>query len=419
MRRGKTSSGRPLIVCPTMVRRLAIVKQHLSGERSAGRAGIMNVMRDIGYLQIDPMRIVERSHLLVLWSRLGRYSVRDFEELLWSDRLLFEDWAQASSIVSMEDYPIFAALKRGYGRGASAYAKKVRAWMEMNKDACRGILSQLRREGPLSSHSFDVRFAEEWRSGGWTSGRSVDMMLTFLWAQGKVMIAGRRHGRRVWDLTERFLPDWASRKRLSDLEVYRLIAQKSLRALGVGRPADVERHFIRGCCPEAGKVLAGLEAEGLVYKVRVVENEKPWPGEWYVHCEDLPLVESLTSDDWLPRTTLLSPFDNLISDRARTESLFGFRFRLEVYVPKSKRKHGCYVMPILHGDRLVGRVDPVMDRKRKRLMINSVYAEPDAPKSRDVADALALAVKDLAAFLGAEQIDYGQTKPAEWAGYPR
>jgi uncharacterized protein YcaQ len=153
-------------------------------------------------------------------------------------------------------------------------------------------------------------------------------------------------------------------------------------------------------------VLAELEAEERVFRVEIREDEERWPGSWYVHSEDLHLLDSLEDGCWRPRTTLLSPFDNLISDRRRTEQLFGFSFRFEVYMPKQKREYGCYVMPILHGDRFIGRVDPVMNRKSGQLTIKAVYAEKNAPETRETAQAVARAIEELGMFLGAKDICY-------------
>lgn len=396
-------------------RRLAIVRQRLAGPRpSADSGGIMGVMRDLRYLQVDPMRVVAPSHLLVLWSRLGQYDPSLVDKLLWDERRLFEDWAQATSIVLTEDYPIFSALKRGFATGDSAWARKIRDWMEKNNKFKEYILGKLGRRGPLLSGQFKDRAVENWSSSGWTAGRNIDMMLFFLKAQGKVMVAGRVGNQRLWDLTEHFLPEWTPREQLSDRELSRRVTQKSLRALGVATASHIKQHFVRGCYSELESVLDELETEGRVVRVEIREGEKPWTGRWYVHADDLPLLESLENGDWKPLTTLLSPFDNLISDRKRTEQLFDFHFRFEVYVPKAQRKYGCYVMPILHGDRFIGRIDPVMDRKTRKLMINAVYAEPNAPKTEETVHAVATAIKELGAFLGTERILYGNRIPTEW-----
>lgn len=403
------------VISSKTARRLAIMRQHLAGPRSrADSEGIMDVMRDIRYLQIDPMKIVAPSHTLVLWSRIGSYNLANLDTLLWEERQLFEDWAQATSIVLTEDYPIFKALKRTFARDDSAWAKKIRAWMEKNDEFRLYILNELNTRGPLLSSQFEDKAALNWSSSGWTSGRNIDTMLFLLKAQDKIMVAGRRGNRKLWDITEHFLPKWAPKCELSDREVARRVTQLSLRALGVARQKHIERHFVRGCYQRLSEVLSELEAEEQIMQVEVNDREKRWLGPWYVHADDVPMLDWLEAGNWEPRTTLLSPFDNLISDRSRTGQLFGFHFSFEVYVPKSKRKYGCYVMPILHGDRLIGRIDPAMDRKNKRLTINAVHAEPNAPKSKETARAVANAVEELGRWLGAQEICYSSRAPSFW-----
>jgi hypothetical protein len=181
----------------------------------------------------------------------------------------------------------------------------------------------------------------------------------------------------------------------------------------VAPATHIARHFIRSRYPNLKSVLGELEREGRVERVEI----KDWPGEWHIHTDDLPVLEQLDTSrrEWGSRTVLLSPFDNLICDRARTELMFGFEFRIEIYVPQAQRKYGYYVLPILHGDRLIGRVDPKMDRTNGQFVVNAVYAEPDAPKTRAAARAVAAAIEDLASFLGAKEIVYDRKRvPAAW-----
>ena len=205
-------------------------------------------------------------------------------------------------------------------------------------------------------------------------------------------------------------------------------AQRSLRALGVATARHITQHFIRGRYPGLNDVLKTLVAEQRIVPVEIKDSKikdaktkdsktEAWKGEWFIHVEDVPLLESLQAGDWHGRTTLLSPFDNLICDRARTEQLFNFYFRVEIYVPAPKRQYGYFVLPILHGDRLIGRIDPTMDRANQRFVINNVYAEPDAPMNRETAVAMRDAIAALGAFLGAQDIVYADTKkmPAGWA----
>jgi uncharacterized protein YcaQ len=335
------------------------------------------------------------------------------DTLLWDERRLFEDWAHAASIVLTEDYPIFHTLKR-WREPDTAHRLRLRAWLKKNGALRRHILAELRRRGPLLSRQIEDKAVTDWASTGWNAGRNVDRMLAHLWRSGVVMVAGRHGGQKAWDLAGRCLPSWAPRHRLRERELVRRAAQTSLRALGVARPQHIERHYIRGAYPKLHRALADLEAEGRIAQVRLADAGGEWAGPWYVHSDDLLLLDHLAAGRWEPRTTLLSPFDNLICDRARTEELFGFAFTMEIYVPPAHRRYGYYVMPILHGDRLIGRIDPRMDRARGRLVINAVFAEPDAPKTHQTGRAVARAIEELAAFLSAREIVYGRRMPGAW-----
>ena len=143
-----------------------------------------------------------------------------------------------------------------------------------------------------------------------------------------------------------------------------------------------------------------------------MENDK---AEWFIHTADVPLLDRIEAGEFaFERTTLLSPFDNLICDRTRTAKLFNFDFRVEIYTPQHKRKYGYYVLPILHGDRLIGRVDPKMDREHGRLHIHAVHAEHNAPMTRAVARSIRTAIEELATFLGASEIHYTHLVPSGW-----
>lgn len=367
---------------------------------------------DLAGLQLDPIGVVAPSHMLVLWSRLGRFDPADLEALRWGERRLFEYWTHAAAIVCTEDYPIHSLLMRRYPSDRYAQSRRLRAWLDANQALRRSILRQLRSGGPLPTGALEDRADTSWRSSGWTAGRNVDRMLDVLWTQGRIMVAGRQGRQRVWDLAERWLPAWAPTRRPPEREVVRLAVQRSLRALGVATARDIDRHFTASRYPGLPAVLAGLERSGRVERLRVAAEGAEWPGPWYVHADDLPLLERLEAGDWRPRTTLLSPFDNLIIDRERTQRLFGFHYRMEIYVPKAARRYGYYVLPVLHGDRLVGRVDPVMDRARGRLVVNAVHAEPDAPAAAGAA--VAGALEELAAFLGAGGVELRQPPPRVW-----
>jgi uncharacterized protein YcaQ len=398
---------------PELARRLFVSRQRLAGAPPAGPEGIMAVATDLASLQLDPISVVARSHLLVLWSRLGAFDRAGLETLLWGERRLFEYWATAAAIVCTDDYPIHSLLMRRYPSDRYAHDRRLRAWLAENQALRRSVLRQLRTAGPLPSRALEDRAVTGWRSGGWTTGRNVERMLDVLWTQGRIMVAGRQGGQRLWDLAERCLPAWTPTRRPPEREVVRLAAQRSLRALGVATARDIDRHFTAGRYPGLPAVLAGLERAGTVERVRVAADGVEWPGPWYAHADDLPLLERLQAGHWRPRTTLLSPFDNLIVDRERTQRLFGFHYRMEIYVPRAARRFGYYVLPVLHGDRLVGRVDPALDRAAGRLVVNAIHPEPGAPAS--AGPAVAAALRRLAAFLGADAVELRAPPPPPWS----
>jgi uncharacterized protein len=401
-----------------VARRMAVTRQRLAGPRPpAGAEGIMEIIRDVRSLQLDPISVVARSHELVVWSRLGPYRMADLERLRWNDRAVFEYWAHAASIVLTEDYPIHSLLMRKYLKPQpkeGAWRRRLRLWHEENQALRRYVLAALRRRGPLMLRDFEDRSVTGWHSGGWTTGRNVERMLDVLAVQGKVVVSGRVGGQKVFDLAERWFPDWTPRQRLSERQVEYRAAQLSLRGLGIATPKQIAFSFPGRRYHQLPGVLERLRKEGAIHQVRIVEDGWERPGPWFVHADDLPLLDSLERGEWEPRTTLLSPFDNLVIDRDRAEALFGFRFRMEIYVPKTLRQYGYYVLPILHGDRIIGRLDPAMDRKRSILRVHAVHAEPDAPLDRATGRAIGSALQDLAEFLGATALEISATVPRGW-----
>lgn len=414
-----TYTIRPLSI--DTARRLAITKQRLSGSRpAADAAGLLDIARSIRCFQLDPISAVARSHTLVAFSRLGPYDVRLFDQLLFDDHTLFEFWAHAASIVLMEDYAIHSVAMRGYVRGDTGWEARVRAWMHENQPLHDAIMSEIRAHGPRLSRQLEQEglHPEGWVSTGWTSGRNVSRMLDFLWMRGEIMVAGRSGGQKAWDLTERCLPPWVDRSELDREAATYLAVQHSVKALGVARPIHIRKHYIRDRYAHFDRVVERLEGEGKLIRAHVHGHHAGLRGTWYLHADDLPLVEKLEQDEgWQPRTVLLSPFDNLICDRARTEAMWNYEFRIEIYVPKEKRQYGYYVLSILDGDRLIGRIDPLFARKTHTLYLQAVHAEADAPQDSSAGQRVAGAVQELAEFLGAKRVEVGPTNdiPQAWA----
>jgi hypothetical protein len=384
-----------------------VTRQLLAGPRPPATAeGILDTARQLGCLQLDPTSAVARSHLLVLWSRLGPYDVADLDRLLWDHRALFEYWAHAASIVLTEDYGIHRHWMGVYADDETPASRRVRQWVEGNRVLREQIIDELERRGPLRARDILAAAARPSRPTRWSREDDVDRMLGYLVGRGDVLVAGRSGGQKLYDLAGRCLPE-ALPPALPVTEVVRRAAERSLRALGVATAQQIKQHFTRGCYPGLASALAALEREG-----RIVRVELPLPGRWLVHADDLELVDTLRDSGFDGRTTLLSPFDNLICDRARTEQLFDFRYRLEIYTPKSKRRYGFWVMPILAGDRLIGRLDLALDRRTSVLRAIAVHLEPGAPGARTAAPGVRAALRDLASFVGAVDVEVGEAPPA-------
>jgi uncharacterized protein YcaQ len=392
-----------LTLTPTTARRLAIHAQRLSGQPG----DMLETIRALGCLQLDPTSIIAKNHQIVLFSRLGAYDPAEFERLMWGERHLFEYWAHAASIVLTENYPIHNGQMRAHQEGDSAWLRRLRAWAAENQALREHIFSALRERGPLALSEIGGKdkVGMTWVSGGWTSERTGARMLDYLWQRGEVLIHSRRGQNRLWHVAEAVLPGSTPRETLTHHESTRRAVQISLRALGVATPQQIKVHFVRGFYPALIEVLNELEREGVIQRVRIRGEDADWKGTWYIHREDMPLAERIAAGEWEGRTTLLSPFDNLICDRRRTEQMWDFYFRLEIYTPKAKRQYGYFVMPVLHGDRLIGRIDPAYDRKAKRLTVHAQHWEPGTKRNRTLERTVSGAVEALAAWLGAREIN--------------
>jgi uncharacterized protein len=402
-------------------RRLAVAKQHLAGKRpnKPDSDDILGVARDLGCLQLDPISTVAPSHLIVLWSRLGHFDTADLDKLLWRDKKLFEYWAHQASIVLMEDYPLYYSLMRRYPdvlvRPGSVWRQRIEKFLNAHAKLRDHILSELRRKGPLLSRQFEDKTREK-RSFGWSSWGDVSRMMFHLFLKGEVMVVGRQGKQKLYGLSENFLPSWVSKKELSAEEVEYLSAQRSLRALGIANSSEISWHFFRNRYPNLKATIKQLVADEKIIPVDITDGPVG-KGERYIHSKDIALLNELDSNRWEPRVSLLSPFDNLFCDRARTKLLFDFDYAIEIYTPPSKRKYGYYVLPILYGDKFIGRLDPFMDRKNGKLIIKSVHAESHAPKDKDTSREIRDSVQQLSEFLGAKEVVYSRKAPKYWQSY--
>ena len=396
------------------VRRLALTKQHLAGKvpKKASKEDLVDLVRDIVYVQWDPVPIVAPSHIIAIWSRVGAFRVSDLDRLMWEEKKLFLHWIPHASIVIPKDYPIYRSLMERYpeslAKGWGNHIPGAKKFLGRT-DLKRRILGEL-RDGPLTPTQFKDYQAKK-SPDGWSSGSDVSNMLYHLHMRGEVMVVGRQGNQNLYGLTEKFLPDLAKTEGLSEEEYERAAAERALRALGTAKEREIYLHFVRGRYQHLKQALEKLAEEGKIVPVNaegLTDRDQR-----YVHHSDVSLLESMETPDWEPRVSLVPPFDNVLTG-GRLKSMFGFEYVREQFLPKEKRKFGTYVLPIIWGDRFIGRIDPRLDKKEGKLVINSVHAEPGAPGSREISSDVGETIERLADFIGAKEVEYRGPIPAAW-----
>jgi uncharacterized protein len=365
----------------TDARRVAVSAQLLDSPRPAG---LLEVVRRLTLLQIDPTAAIAPNADLVAWSRLGlSYSPAQLAAAL-EDRTLVELRAM---IRPSEDLALYRADMAGWEsarRGQQpGWRASGRDWVRAN-DACRrDILDRLGSSGPLTSRELPDTCKVPWKSSGWTNNRNVSQLLEFMVLRGEVAIAGRRGRDRLWDLAERVYPDAPV---VPAEEARRVRDQRRLRALGIARARGPECPVEPVDVGEAGEP-AVVEGVG---------------GEWRVD-------PALLNQPFSGRAALLSPFDRLIHDRKRTLELFEFDYYLEMYKPAAKRRWGYFALPVLYGDRLVGKLDATADRDVGVLRVNAVHQ--DVPFDELAAAAVDDEIQDLADWLKLDLARPGRPSP--------
>jgi uncharacterized protein len=347
----------------SQARRIAVRAQLLDAPRPTE---LLALVRQLTLLQIDPTAAIAPSADLVAWSRLGSaYQPAHLQQALEQDRTLFEHNAL---VRPMSDVGLYLA-------GAADWPphERTRNWLRANERFRRDILDLLGSSGPLSSRDIPDTSAVPWASTGWTNNRNVTQMLECLMLRGEVAIAGRVGRERLWDVPERVYPSDVVVP--SGEEAERIKNERRLAALGIARKKGTAMPVEPAVVGDAGEPA-------------VVEGTK---GEWRVD-------PALVGDDFEGRTALLSPFDRLVHDRFRAQELFDFEYTLEMYKPAAQRRWGYFALPILHGERLVGKVDAVADRKASVLRVHAIHE--DVKSTRAVSRAVQAELEDLASWLG-------------------
>jgi uncharacterized protein YcaQ len=356
-------------------RRIAVRAQLLDAPRPAD---LLATVTHLTFLQIDPTAAIAPAADLVAWSRLGSaYQPADLKHALEEDRTLFEHNAL---VRPMSDVGLYLA-----GAADEPTYERTRRWMRDNNSFRRDILDRLAASGPLTSRDIPDTATVPWLSTGWTHNRNVTRMLELLMMRGDVAIASRAGRERVWDLAERVYP--ADVKVPSVEEAERTKKKRRLRSLGIARAKSTPQPLEPVDVEEVG---VPATVEGVA-------------GEWRVDPEAL-------EQDFEGRTALLSPFDRLVYDRVRAQELFDFEYVLEMYKPKEKRRWGYFALPVLHEDRLVGKVDATADRKRSVLDVHAFHE--DVRFTRAITRAVHAELEALASWLGLSDVALRNRVPA-------
>jgi len=372
-------------------RRLQLRAQGLLGS-GLRRGGMRGLLGALGAVQLDTISVLARSHELVPYARLGAIGRDAVEAAYWGEGAGFEYWAHAASVLPLEDWPLFSFRRR-------AFRARGWRWHKVPEGVCEDVLKRLRAEGPLTTKELGGAKA----GGDWWQWSDHKIAIEWLLDIGEVVCVRRIGWRRVYDLAERAIPSRLLDRDPDDTECLTGLVARSARCLGVGTRTDLADYYRL----RADQVDAVAEAAGLVpVKVEGWRN-----GAW---ADPGALAEPVRGRH---ATTLLSPFDSLVWDRARTSRMFGFDHRLEAYVPKAKRVHGYFAMPVLAGGRLLGRVDPA--REGRTLVARQISLEPWAVKTaarRETAfDALRTALWRAAEWVGCDAVRVEKVNPSDLA----
>ncbi|WHS62047.1 winged helix-turn-helix domain-containing protein [Pseudomonas sp. G2-4] len=375
-------------------RRLALAAQGFDGRSSPASvqpSRLNRLIERLGVLQIDSVNALVRSHYLPLFSRLGHYSPDLLDQAAWSQgrrRTLFEYWGHEASLLPMSMYPLMRWRMARASRGEGIYQQLARFGHE-RQDVIRRVLASVREQGAIGAGSLSTR---QEKAGPWWDWSAEKHALEWLFAAGEVTVAGRRGFERLYDLPERVFPASVLQQTLPDeAQAQRALLLHAAEALGVATEKDLRDYFRLDPADSRGR-LAELEEAGELLRCEVQGWKQP---AWCRPAAKIPRKVAASA--------LLSPFDSLVWERGRTERLFDFRYRLEIYTPAHKRVYGYYVLPFLHNERIAARVDLRAERALGRLAVHAVHEEEPGLDEEGV-QALAINLRRMAGWLGLERV---------------
>ncbi len=389
------------IVKASTARRLFLGAQGLLDDpaRRATPAVVRQLVQKLGYVQVDSINVIERAHHLILASRLDSYEPRMLYRLLENNRTLFEHWTHDASAIPSEWFGHWRVrFERFRARPLTG------TWWEEHftgdqEQVLGHVVERITAEGPLKSSDFQ---SDSKAGGGWWEWKPQKAALEILWRAGTLSIARRENFQKVYDLTERVLPDYADLPMPDEHAHVDWACSTAIDRLGIATTGEICR-FLRAVTPaQARDWCATSVAAGDLVTVDVAsaDNGKPWRG--YARPDWERRVNRLAPPP--KRIRLLCPFDPILRDRTRAVRLFDYDYRFEAFTPAPKRKYGYYVLPILEGERLVGRLDPKLHRDRGELQVRGLWWEPGVRPTRTRMSALRSALGRLARLVGADRV---------------
>ncbi|TCT37333.1 winged helix-turn-helix domain-containing protein [Martelella mediterranea] len=383
----------------TDARRIFLERQGLSGApgKAMNKAGLLALIEKIGFVQVDSIRTVERAHDLILFSRNQTLRRDHLRQLLEEDRMLFEHWTHDASIIPVRFYPFW---KHRFTREQDRLVKRWRKWQgRAFESVFDETYAAVKEGGPLFARDLKQ---DDHVSGGWWNWHPAKTALEYHWRTGHFAICHRRNFQKAYDLSERVIPGSFREQSVSQADFIDWACRAALKRLGFATTGEIAAFFdlIR---PSEAREWVKQKRDCLT-EVSVETVEKGQFRATFALSEDVASFQN--TPDPPSRVRVLSPFDPLLRDRARAERLFGFFYRIEVFVPEPKRQYGYYVFPLLEGHRLIGRIDMKVDRKRAALDVRRLWLEKGVRASSGRIARIDAELHRLARFSEAEQVSY-------------
>jgi len=389
-------------------RRLLLAAQGLAADptRRLDDTGLLDLIERMGYVQIDSIKTVERAHHHILFSRNQTYRRAQLERLTGPEAALFENWTHDAAIIPARFYPYW---RHRFARDRVKLAERWRNWgREGFEDYLTQVRTRIRREGPLMARDFGKERKKN--SGGWWNWHPEKVALEYLWRTGALAVARREGFQKVYDLPERVIPERHREKMPSQAAFIDWKCRSALARLGVATHGEIAAFWGALSTAEAGAWCAAQPGKSLI-QVLVEPANRAKPRTAFADPEVLERLHELPKPP--PRIRALNPFDPVIRDRKRLERLFGFRYRIEVFVPAAKRQYGYYVFPLLEGERFIGRIDMTHDaRNGGCLKVTGLWLEPKVAMTRGREQKLQAELKRIQKFVGAAELDTAPLRPA-------